>query len=84
MLTKSLLTIILAALGVQPDIDAPKCAKPIEDHHFCCESVNSEGKGSGDGCVKISEDSVNSCSEVLGCTHGYTKSGGVVRCTGPQ
>jgi hypothetical protein len=69
-----------------PDaLQPPECTqpKPIDkkEQTFCCDSVNSMGKGSGEGCVTITEDHVDSCSDVLACAEGYTKTDGHVTCT---
>lgn len=69
-------------------------AKPPTCKHSCPRSrdcsvcrprrlcqVDPAGRGSGDGCVKMSESHVNSCSDVPYCPGGWTKSDGTVHCT---
>jgi hypothetical protein len=84
MSIKAIILSIVATFAPDGPTDKDDDPSISEDHYFCCEVVNDAGKGSGDGCVKISEDHVNSCSQVLGCSHGFTKDEGAVRCTGPK
>lgn len=83
MAIETLLLTILSTL-LSPS-EAPDEVRPdtklLPNHFFCCDSVDSSGRGSGEGCVKMSEDHVNSCSDVLYCPGGWTKSEGTVRCT---
>jgi hypothetical protein len=53
-----------------------------EDAYFCCDSLNPQGNGSGDGCQQILHTVVAGCAKVLHCTDGYTNDEGRVTCTG--
>jgi hypothetical protein len=68
-----------------PDAPPNKDDQPLtrvkKEQSFCCDSVNSAGKGSGEGCVTVNEEDVDGCSDVLACAEGYTKSDGHVVCT---
>ncbi|WP_146660800.1 hypothetical protein [Enhygromyxa salina] len=66
-----------------PDDRQPPPEPPRqEDAYFCCDSLNSQGKGSGEGCEQILHTVVAGCSKVLHCTDGYTNDEGKVTCTG--
>lgn len=86
MSIQTLILMFIATFGAPPDGPKDKDDQPrikvIGNQHFCCESVNSIGKGSGDGCVAVSADHINTCEDLLYCPFGYTKSGGGVTCTG--
>lgn len=74
--------IVLTLLStLNPPDDVQPKIKPIPDHYFCCSSVDNAGKGSGEGCVNMTSDHVNTCSDVLFCPGGWTKSDGTVHCT---
>jgi hypothetical protein len=88
---KLLLLAILAACGVNsnsanagPPVEPPNKEAPDETEedkdYFCCHSVNT-GKRSGDGCVTIGKNQIDSCSKVLACAGGFTKDDGTVTCT---
>ncbi|PRQ08144.1 hypothetical protein [Enhygromyxa salina] len=53
-----------------------------EDAYFCCDSLNPQGKGSGEGCEQILHTVVAGCAKVLHCTDRYTNDEGKVTCTG--
>ncbi|PRQ06231.1 hypothetical protein [Enhygromyxa salina] len=89
MLTKSLLLAFLAACGVnssdsptEPPTERPE-KKPPDDiekvHIFCCQKVDVKTK-TGDGCVTIGSDKIDSCSSVLACAGSFTKVDGTVTC----
>jgi hypothetical protein len=87
MLTKPLLFAVLATCGIpstaatteqpeppaeQPDV--PPAPPPQEgETYWCCDSVNGQGNGSGEGCEEILHSVVALCNNVLHCTKGYTK-----------
>jgi hypothetical protein len=91
MLTKPVLTILLAACGVgssgstteppteQPDKRPPDQPPEEEGQHFCCVSVNKKTV-SGDGCGAISKENINSCTNVLYCSGDWVKEGDQVSC----
>ncbi|KIG15996.1 hypothetical protein DB30_05050 [Enhygromyxa salina] len=90
MLTRPLLLALLAACGVNssgapagPPHEQPEKKPPDDiekDYIFCCQSVDTQTK-SGDGCVTIGENQIDSCSTVLACADGFTKQDGTVTCT---
>jgi hypothetical protein len=65
-----------------PDDSPPPKPPQPEDAYFCCDSLNSQGKGSGNGCEQILHTVVAGCAKVLHCTDGYTNDEGKVTCTG--
>jgi hypothetical protein len=83
MFTKPLLLSIATALGITsgaaPDSkDRP--AKPPgceSGQHFCCTSID---KLTGEGCVTISRENINTCDKVLYCDGTWMKSDGKVVC----
>ncbi len=90
MLTKIIMFAAIAACGVSstpataeppPDYRPPSKPPQEEDAYFCCDSVNPQGKGSGEGCEQILHTQVAGCSKVLHCTKGYTNDEGKVHCT---
>ncbi|KIG18896.1 hypothetical protein DB30_07232 [Enhygromyxa salina] len=77
--------ILLAACGTHSNAPAPDDREPPDppqiDQHFCCNSVNSTGHGSGQGCVAINKENINTCAEILYCASNWTKnSDGDVKC----
>jgi hypothetical protein len=68
--------------GAPEDYQPPPKPPQEEDAYFCCDSLNPQGKGSGDGCVQILHTVVGGCAKVLHCTDGYTNDEGKVTCTG--
>jgi hypothetical protein len=64
------------------DLQPPPKPPQHEDAYFCCDSLNSQGKGSGEGCEQILHTVVAGCAKVLHCTGGYTNDNGKVTCTG--
>jgi hypothetical protein len=91
MLTKPLLTIILAACGVSSapvttepdDPDEPGEFQPTGPHekdgtYFCCLDVDAKTK-TGEGCVTIGEKEVDRCATVLACQE-FVKKDGKVTC----
>lgn len=84
MLTKPLLFTIIAACGVlsgaavpneQPEKRPPDEIQ--EGQHFCCTDVD---KFTGEGCVAISNENINSCDRVLYCSGNWIKKDGKVTC----
>jgi hypothetical protein len=73
-----------AELSANPEDDDQPPPKPPqeEDAYFCCDSLNPQGKGSGNGCEQILHTVVAGCTKVLHCTGGYTNDDGKVTCTG--
>jgi hypothetical protein len=80
MVTKSLLAIMLAACGAEPDEFEPTepAVKPI-DQHFCCQSVDPKTK-TGEGCETIGSGKIDLCAEVLYCSGDWAKHDGKVYC----
>lgn len=86
-MTKTIVLAILTACGVSsPDatgepVQPPNVDKPVEEQHFCCQSVDHKNK-TGDGCTAISGtlEVINSCNKVLYCPGFWTKDDGVVTC----
>jgi hypothetical protein len=87
MLIRSLLLAILAAGGIHSNTEAndPPADKakpggrPIEDQHFCCQTVDPKTM-SGEGCTAIGIEQINGCSSVLYCPQGWAKENGDVSC----
>lgn len=85
MLGKPLLLAIIAACGLsgaaapaeQPDKKPPK--EDVGDQHFCCTDVDPD-KLTGQGCVSIGPENINSCDRVLYCEGNWAKKDGVVTC----
>jgi hypothetical protein len=50
-----------------------------EDQHFCCHSVDPKSK-TGDGCVTIGANQIDTCGEVLYCPGFWAKHDGKVSC----
>jgi hypothetical protein len=71
-------------LGLQECRSGDQLAPPEDidgkDQLFCCNSVESSGKGTGDDCSAIGEELINSCSNVLYCSGNWTKKDGVITC----
>ncbi|PRQ05965.1 hypothetical protein [Enhygromyxa salina] len=81
-----LLTVLAATCGAtdHPSEDGPdditqEEVRPI-DQHFCCSEVASTKPLSGEGCVAIGKESINSCEIVLYCAADWLKEGGTVTC----
>jgi hypothetical protein len=84
MLTKPLLLAILAVCGAHsgPDnqpVKPPDIDEGGEDQHFCCNDVDA-AKFTGDGCVAIAKENINSCNAVLYCPGKWAKKDGKVTC----
>jgi hypothetical protein len=88
MLTRSILFAVLAACGVnssgaaspkEPPEKKPPADQGLEGQHFCCTSVSPKDF-TGDGCVAVSKEQINSCDNVLYCSEGWVKSEGKVAC----
>jgi hypothetical protein len=86
VLTKPLLLALLAACGVnssttttEPPTKAPPSEPSQEDQHFCCHDVDQKSL-SGDGCVTIGKEQINSCNNVLYCSGNWSKKDGHVVC----
>ena len=80
--TKPLLLAFLAACGVSSGAAAnPNEKAPPEDevkgHYFCCQTVD---KLTGEGCVTIGANQVDSCNNVLYCEGSFMKKDGKVYC----
>jgi hypothetical protein len=59
----------------------------IKTEYFCCDSVDpggNDGAGTGQGCVKTTEDNINGCRFWLACPGGATGSDGTTTCTNPK
>jgi hypothetical protein len=65
--------------GEEQPVEPPDIDDAQEDQHFCCKSVDLE-KWTGEDCVAISKEHINSCNEVLYCPGLWGKSNGVVKC----
>lgn len=50
-----------------------------EDQHFCCDDVDLS-TWSGEGCLLISEDDLNSCSNILYCDGKWERQDGRAAC----
>jgi hypothetical protein len=64
----------------QPDVpeDLP-VSPPPEEQHFCCKSVDLKEK-SGEDCIKIDDDYIDQCGELLFCSGDWGKSKGITKC----
>jgi hypothetical protein len=91
MLTKALLFTIVAACGVtsnaQP-LDAsdppefvppPELPQEKEGQHFCCFATT-KANGEGCGAISGSDESINTCANVLYCPGEWVKTEGDVTC----
>jgi hypothetical protein len=79
--------------SVMPGLVAPEIAEAkhgeigditaqdsLEDQHFCCVSVDLNGKGSGENCTATSKELINNCQNVLHCNGSWGKVDDTVRC----
>lgn len=82
----TILLTIIAACGVHSDAatDAtdgqPDKKPPVEieeGQHFCCTNVD---KLTGEGCVAINAENINTCDKVLYCNGNWMKVDGKVTC----
>jgi hypothetical protein len=80
MWIKLLLIAAATAYGGPPSDKQPPPEVEEKDYIFCCHDVDTANK-SGEGCVTIAEQQINSCSTVLACHEGFTKKDGTVTCT---
>ena len=73
-----------AVLESAADTDTPNRSRDIESplpkQHFCCSSVDLDGKGSGEGCMAIGEELINSCVHVLYCAGSWGRDEDVTKC----
>lgn len=53
--------------------------RPIEQH-FCCTSVDTSGKGSGEGCTAVGPELINACDNVLYCSGNWAKKKDTTEC----
>ncbi|PRP95884.1 hypothetical protein ENSA5_37540 [Enhygromyxa salina] len=84
MFTKTLVFVLLAGCGVlSNNAPAPEDREPPdqgeEDQHFCCSSIDTQN-WTGDGCVAINKENINSCQKVLYCPGKWAKDDGTVTC----
>jgi hypothetical protein len=84
MLGKSIMLTIIAACGVASGAATPVGQhekKPPEEiqkgQHFCCTDVD---KFTGEGCVAINAENINTCDRVLYCAGNWQKKDGKVTC----
>jgi hypothetical protein len=85
MFTKLILSALLAVCGVhsstatdKPPSDEPD-AKPRDEILFCCQHIDVKAK-TGNTCITIEDDEIDSCSNILTCAKGFTKKDGIVTC----
>ncbi len=50
------------------------------EQHFCCTSVDTNGKGSGEGCTAIGPELINACDHVLYCAGNWAKQKNTTEC----
>ncbi len=60
-----------------PGDKQPPAEQPQEDQHFCCQDVKD---GTGEDCVAIGKESINSCPNVLYCDGKWEKKDVKVTC----
>ena len=72
----ALLTECGVSSATEPPIEAPEESR--EDQHFCCTDVSTNG--TGEGCVAINKENINSCDRVLSCGDKWVKKDGKVTC----
>jgi hypothetical protein len=79
-----LLTILTACVGAgaavptdQPDKKPPK--EVGEDQHFCCSKVDLADL-TGEDCVAVGVESINTCAAVLYCEGSWGKEDAKVAC----
>lgn len=85
----TLFALVLAACGVtstNPEERLTSSAPPADKQppddeqqgqHFCCQMVNNF---TGEGCISINVENINSCANVLYCSGDWMKKDGVVTC----
>lgn len=77
----ALVLTLLSAGEPTNKVDPPPQPKPIEEQRFYCDRVTKrDGKGGGEGCVKIDEAHEESCAAVVNCQGNYTNRDGTVTC----
>ncbi|KIG12572.1 hypothetical protein DB30_01235 [Enhygromyxa salina] len=85
MFIKHTILAILAACGINnpdgPDDKELPPPPPDPSHYFCCHTVDAD-KLTGEGCVTIGANQVDSCASVLHCANTFTKMDGEVKCEG--
>ncbi|KIG12570.1 hypothetical protein DB30_01233 [Enhygromyxa salina] len=84
MFIKPTILAILAACGINSNPpDAPDEIEPPDDQqidqHFCCQSVSAK-PWSGEGCVTIAVEHINTCAKVLYCPGKWINDEGDVTC----
>ncbi|KIG18901.1 hypothetical protein DB30_07237 [Enhygromyxa salina] len=75
---------ILAACGITTNPpDAPDEIEPPDDEqveqHFCCSSVDLKNM-TGENCVAINKEQINTCLSVLYCGNTWGKDNGTIAC----
>ena len=82
MFAKTIVFTLLAACGVtsNPSTDPDKIEPPEElqeNQHWCCNTVSDF---TGEGCVAIAKENINTCKNVLYCEGNWMKQDGKVTC----